>query len=207
MTKNKSNLNLIAGLLFAVILFFLIALYLSSPTGPIPPPTDTPTITLTPTETLTPTITPTETITPTPTLIISKITDRPIDELTYCSKDILHPAGIRVIARWPKQNKRGLYISAQKGMGISGFRVDGWGYIPSTQVNKFSGETDSGICVYDAQWLTWSDPNSTDPIFGTTITIEFLREDETIVTSLTFSIDLDGLGLTSNSQEIEVAIQ
>jgi len=165
----------------------------STPTSSI-----TPTYTLTQTETLTPTIPPIETFTPTATKIVdpTPIPDRPIDELTYCSKDILHPAGIRVIARWPKQNKRGFYFAVQKNMEIVSFRVNGWDYLLSTQKVAFSGETDSSVCGYDAQWFAWSDSNSTDPIPGSIITIEFLNANEDIVITIMLTVNQDGLGLT-----------
>ena len=132
---------------------------------------------------------------------ISLISGRPIDELTYCSQDILNPAGARVIARWPTQHQRGLYIAVQKSTGIVRFRISGWDYLPSTQTNTFLSESNSGVCGYEAQWLTWTDSKSTDPSPGSIITIEFLNANEDIIVTLTLSVNPDGLGLTHISLE------
>lgn len=137
-----------------------------------------------PTKLTTPSITPN-------TFNLSLIPGRPNNEITFCSRDELHPAGIRVIARWLKDNNtRGFYISVQEGMGISKFRVNGWNYISPTQVNDFPYKKDpSGICGYDAQWLVWADPESIDPTTSTKITIDFLNNDGSVIEQVSFSVE------------------
>jgi hypothetical protein len=117
------------------------------------------------------------------------ISGRPKHEITFCSQDKLDRAGIKVIARWLKDGRRGFYIAAQTGMGISHFRMSGWDYLPPTQINRLSYEDPSDICGYDAPWSVWIDEHAIDPTTRSKITIDFLNDEGTVVEQVGFTLE------------------
>jgi hypothetical protein len=116
---------------------------------------------------------------------------RPPNEITFCSWDELRPAGIRVIARWLKDNStRGFYIAVQENMGIRKFSMSGWDYLDPTQEIDFAHPAiSSTICRYDAKWLVWFAENAIDPTTSTDISLDFLNNDGSVIEQVSFSVE------------------
>jgi hypothetical protein len=148
----------------------------------------------TPADTITSTV-PTDIATPTriPCFLCLVITD--LNEITFCSSNPSQPAGVRVIARWLAQpGKKGFYVAAQNSMDVSSVRFFGWNSrMEGQQIGFIKSTEDSEICGYPATWNRWFDLNTTNPIVGSKVTVDFLGSDSEVVVTINLTVAESGL--------------